>query len=184
MRINLGEDTLVELLGPVNMATSAPITAGTCYARLFDDRRDTALTANVSSGLVLNVADASKWAVGYQALVWLDNATWHDGGAVTAVDTAAKTISITNAVPSLARAGATVARALGDGTANSYRITLAFFQTAAPVRGAYDFGFRGTIPDTHPRLQSGMIVRAEFDLDAGVGVRLVSNMRAIVLGGS
>jgi hypothetical protein len=182
--LRYASDNLIEIRGPVNGATGAPITsAASCVGRLFYDEKDTTLRANVSSGTALSVTSTRKWAVGDRALIWRDTAVWVDLGLVTVVDHTTNTLTVTNAVPGLCSKGNRVSHALGTGTQHEF--TLSFYQgTIAPAAGRLDYGFRGTVPDTQVGLSIGDIIRIEVDLDASAGVRLTEIFRAYVTGGS
>ena len=182
--LRFASHNLVELRGPVLQTDGSVVTTGTCLAWLFDDHKDTKLRAAAASpDTVLSVADASRWAVGDQALVWLDTYTWHDGGLVTAVSVSDRTITITNAIASAASIGRRVCAALGNGGANTYRLTMSPFNAAGAVSGTYDWGWRGTLPPNHPKIEIGRKVRIEIEL-VGPSAILVEIVTAYVTGGS
>lgn len=182
--LHLGSDNLVEFVGPVNVAANTPIvSASSCTASLFYDDLDTTLRVAVSSGMTLSVESTRKWSIGQRALIWLNTAVWFDLGLVTAVDHDLRTLTVTNAVPTLASVGNRVSAALGTGA--QHVVAMTFYQSSfAPAVGRTDYGFRGTIPDDQVGLAIGVPIRIEIDLNASAGVRQTSIIRAVVAGGA
>lgn len=182
-QINFASDTLVELLGPVNVATGAPITTSiSCIARLFHDDVDTTIRTAIVSGSLLPVQFSRRWAIGMRALVWLDSGAWHDAGTVIGINHELRELTITTPIPSPVSIGARVAAALGVGA--EHEIPMGFFQQSTPIAGRLDYGFRGTIGYGQPGLVVGRPVRIEIDLNAAPGARLTSVIHTSVAGGA
>lgn len=172
--IHLSNNT-VRLRGPTNTDDDSLISTGTCIGRLFDDSKETTLTANTGGGsTVLPVFDATPFGIHDVIYVRLETGAWHDGGAVVSTDVEAKTVTIFNSLASSAHAGKAVAAKLGAD------ITMTVYGT--PVAGTFDWGFRGVILETHDHLYPGMVVRTERRLEKA-GVILTQNTIDYVKGG-
>lgn len=167
----------VRLLGPVNEDNGTTVDAGTCIAKLFDDVKDTTLTADVAAGVkILPVEDASKFVNGDDIIAVFDSSgAWFDGGVTTAIDVTAKTITVTNGLTFIAQRGARVSVQLGGD------IAMSAFGT--PVVGTFDWGFRGPVTSNHASMKPGMIIRTERRLDAS-SIILTEITRDAVVGGT
>ena len=168
-------DNLIRLVAPINTQPdpNTVVSAGTCTARIFDSDRETVLTADEASGqTVLSVSRPSSITVGSDVVVQLADGTYHDAGAVTARDLAAKTVTVTTALAAAgAVSGARVMTQLGA------TLTLAAYGT--PSLTTTDWGFEGIFPSTQADVQPGQNVRIEIKLDAS-GVDLVQAIRTVV----
>lgn len=168
-------DNLIRLIAPINVETNTVVTTGTVTARLFDEGRETTLSAAESPAqTVLSVSRARSIDVGSSVVIQLSNKTYHDGGAVTARDLEADTITITTGLASVADIGARVMTRIGPD------ISLAAYGT--PSLTTTTWGFQGTMQANHADVLPGMALRIEIDLDSG-GLELVSVIREPVVVG-
>lgn len=170
-------DNLIRLIAPINTQPqpNTVISAGTCTARLFDEGRETTLSAaEAAAQTTLSVSRARSVDVGSSVVIQLDDKTYHDGGAVTARDLEADTITITTGLASGAGIGARVMTRIGPD------ISLAAYGT--PSLTTTTWGFEGTMEANHADVLPGMALRIEIDLDAS-GIELVSVIREPVVVG-
>ena len=170
-------DNLIRLIAPTNTQPdpNTVISAGTCTARLFDDGRETTLSAvEATAQTVLSVERARSIDVGSTVVIQLADGSYHNGGAVTARDLEADTVTITTALASGAAIGARVMTKIGPS------ITMAAYGT--PALGTTTWGFEGTMEAAHADVLPGMALRIEIDLDAA-GVELVNVIRESVVVG-
>lgn len=168
-------DNLIRLIAPINVETNAVVTTGTVTARLFDEGRETTLSAAEAPGqTILSVSRARSIDVGSSVVIQLSNKTYHDGGAVTARDLEADTITVTNFITSGANIGARVMTRIGPD------ISLSAYGT--PSLTTTTWGFQGTMQANHADVLPGMALRIEIDLESG-GLELVSVIREPVVVG-
>lgn len=170
-------DNLIRLIAPINTQPqpNTVISSGTCTARLFDESRETTLSAaEASSQTVLSVSRARSIDVGSSVVIQLANKTFHDGGAVTARDLEANTITIQNALANFADINARVMTKIGPD------ISLSSYGT--PALSTTNWGFEGTMQANHSDVLPGMALRIEIELDAG-GLELLSVIRETVVVG-
>lgn len=107
-------------------------------------------------------------------MIQLANKTFHDGGAVTARDLEANTITIQNALANFADINARVMTKIGPD------ISLSSYGT--PALSTTNWGFEGTMQANHSDVLPGMALRIEIELDAG-GLELLSVIRETVVVG-
>ena len=168
-------DNLIRLIAPINVETNTVVTTGTVTARLFDEGRETTLSAaEAPAQTTLSVSRARSIDVGSSVVIQLSNKTYHDGGAVTARDLEADTITITTGLANVAGIGARVMTRIGPD------ISLAAYGT--PSLTTTTWGFQGTMQANHADVLPGMALRIEIDLDSG-GLELVSVIREPVVVG-
>lgn len=168
-------DNLIRLIAPINVETNTVVTTGTVTARLFDEGRETTLSAaEAPAQTILSVSRARSIDVGSSVVIQLSNKTYHDGGAVTARDLEADTITITTGLANVADIGARVMTRIGPD------ISLAAYGT--PSLTTKTWGFQGTMQANHADVLPGMALRIEIDLDSG-GLELVSVIREPVVVG-
>lgn len=169
---------LVRLIAPTNVQPhpNETISTGTCTARLFDERHETALSADEASGqTVLSVLRARSIEVGANVVVMDADAGYHDAGAVTARDLEADTVTVTNAIPAAgALQGARVMTKLGA------NVSLTAY--GHPHVGGTDWGFEGIVPYDQGGLLPGMPVRIEIHLET-TGLELLEVLREQVVAG-
>lgn len=186
--IQFQTDQVVEFTGPINELTGAAIVSATsAKCRLFHDRKDTRLTATVSSGTTISVTDPGVYTPnGDRVVVELNDGTWHEGGVVTAVDEEAGTVQITNAIPSNTNKDHRVCCNLGNdiGSGTPWEIDMSYFEPASgAAAGNHDYGWRVTIPDSQAAFEIGIPVRIEMDLDFATNVRITEIIRTFIEGG-
>lgn len=170
-------DNLIRLIAPINTQPqpNTVISSGTCTARIFDEGRETTLSAAAIGGqTTLSVSRARALDVGSSVVIQLDNKTYHDGGTVTARDLEADTVTIATGLSSGAGIGARVMTRIGAD------IALAAYGT--PSLATTTWGFEGTMQANHADVLPGMALRIEIELDAG-GLELVSVIREPVVVG-
>lgn len=170
-------DNLIRLIAPINTQPqpNTVISSGTCTARLFDEGRETTLSAAESPAqTTLSVSRARSIDVGSSVVIQLSNKTYHDGGAVTARNLETDTITITTGLANSAGIGARVMTRIGPD------ISLAAYGT--PSLTTTTWGFQGTMQANHADVFPGMALRIEIDLDAA-GLELVSVIREPVVVG-
>ena len=112
--------------------------------------------------------------MGSSVVIQLSNKTYHDGGAVTARDLEADTITITTGLANVAGIGARVMTRIGPD------ISLSAYGT--PSLTTTTWGFQGTMQANHADVLPGMALRIEIDLDSS-GLELVSVIREPVVVG-
>jgi hypothetical protein len=172
--IKYKSDNFVYLDGTIDESDGTAITnasGGTCEARLFDNRKDTKLSADAAGAQAVLACDAvrgagSSFAVGDTCYVELKDGTY-DSIAISSIDAAAKTITLVGNLASLASAGAAVTVILGD--------PVAMTEYGTPVvspKVTFDWGWRGTIPDTQAGLKVDQNVRVQIELNGGAGLQL------------
>jgi len=165
-------DWLVEELATINDSTQAAITTGTCVALLFDDRKDTRLSATPAAAQTILSVEHTQgknhaFVVGDALYIELDDGTYHTSDIVS-IDHAAGTITITAGLTSPTTLGASVHVLLGA------PITMAAFGTpeSPPSPTSTFWGWRGTIPDTQADIEIGQNIRIQIELDGGAGLKL------------
>ena len=170
-------DNLIRLVSPINTQPqpNTVISSGTCTARIFDEGRETTLSASEVPGqTTLSVSRARALDVGSSVVIQLDDKRYHDGGAVTARDLEANTVTITSGLVNSAGIGARVMTKIGPD------IALAAYGT--PSLSTTTWGFQGTMQANHADVLPGMALRIEIDLDSG-GLEVVSVIREPVVVG-
>lgn len=154
--------TLIRLVDPEDESTSPPTlittaAGATASFKIYDVAKDEALSAAEASGqTVLSVTNAGVFVIGDVVEVDLDSGAVHDGGAVTAVDPAAGTITVTTALTGAAAAGRRARVRLGP--------AVAMTQYGVPALGSQDWGFVGTLSHNHPGLVRDLRVAVEITL--------------------
>ena len=168
-------DNLIRLIAPINVQTNTVVTTGTVTARLFDEGRETTLSAAETPGqTILSVSRARSIDVGSSVVIQLSDKSYHDGGAVTARDLEADTITITTGLGGVAGIGARVMTRIGPD------ISLAAY--GSPSLTTTTWGFQGTMQANHADVLPGMALRIEINLESG-GLELVSVIREPVVVG-
>jgi hypothetical protein len=167
----------IRLEGPTDIDTGALSSGGTCTALLFDDAKDSFLSADGAvDDTVISVHNASLYEAGVDMiLIGKADGSYHAGGVCTAVDVNGGTVTIPNALVEEHVEDSRVCARLG------VMITLAAYGT--PAVGTFDWGYRGSIVDTHGGIDIGIVVRSEIKLVDG-GVALNTIIRDTVVGGS
>lgn len=182
--IRYKSDTLVRYRGTIDAGGSTAITVasgGSGSAKLFDDNKDTTLSAaEATSQTVLSVSatrgNGHGFQVGDALYIELDDGTY-DTSDIVSIQHADKTITITTGLTSAAAAGAHIAVLLGAS------ITLSEYGTpVVPYVPNADWGWRGTIADTHGDLEVGMAVRIQIELSGGAGLQSRRRITATVEG--
>ncbi len=126
--------------------------------KVYDPAKDEVLSATEATAqTVLSVTNAGAFKIDDVVEVDLDDGSVHDAGLVTAVDPVLGTVTVTTGLASEASADSRVRVRLGT------QITMIEFGTAKI--GRRDYGFIGTLRDTHPGL--------EVDLEIDVEIRFV-----------
>lgn len=169
--IDYKSDWLVEYNGTTDVASAAALNnaddGATCSFSVYDPAKDESFSEDEASGqTVLSVSNPGVFVVGDIAEAVMDDETIHDCGAVTVVAPAAGTITVTNAIDDDAAEGNRIRVRLGDA------ITMSFYGTKKLNSLNPPWGFRGTLPDTHPGLTRGLTIRIETNFigDAGGGL--------------
>ncbi len=173
--IPFGSDYMIRETGVRNVSAVPPVTVdtGSCTARLFHNRKDDVLTADVSSGTTIPVERIIPFKVGDLIYVMLNTGVWHDAGLL--ISKSGTDLEVTNAIPSNARAGLRVAVKIGP--------DVAMPTYGTPVLGAFDWGYGGIIEPGHDGLVIGMEIRIETTIAAD-GARSVKNYKTQVIGGA
>lgn len=167
--IQLRTTSLVRLIAPTDESTTPPtplVTTGgtpsTCSFKVYDHGKIQELSATEATGqTILSVTNAGVFAVGDVVEVDLDSGAIHDAGAVTAVDPANGTITVTTGLASAAAAGRRVRVRLGPS------VVMASYGT--PVIGALDWGMVGTLAHNHPGLDKDRELEIEITLIGPAG---------------
>lgn len=169
-------DTLLQLVAPIDEKAGTPISTGTCTGRLFDDAADALLTADaVSTDDELAVDKPNRFEVGVDSVaVELDDGSIFEAGLVTAVDAAAKTVTVTTALTGDAVKGSRVMVKLGAD------LTLTAYGT--PDVDTKTWGFDATVQSDHAGLRPGRAVRAEIELDSSGLVTLEAVRDRVTVG--
>jgi hypothetical protein len=154
-------DKLVRLHGTYDTETlsaiSETLTSATCTFKVYDAVKSaSALSVAVSSGVLLTVGDASLFELADTVEVRLDTTVLHDAGLITSIDLDASTITVTNAVPSIASIAAAVLVRLGS--------EVEMTEYGTPHVGKLNYGFRGLLEDTHPGLELWMLIDVVISL--------------------
>lgn len=126
----------------------------TCSFKVFDPNRDEALSADEATGQTeLSVTGAGVFEDGDTVEVSLDDGSTH-ATTVSSTDPSAGTITVADALPSAASEDARVRVRLGG------EVAMTEYGTAKI--GSRDYGFVGTLPDTHPGLTIGREIDVEI----------------------
>ncbi len=182
VRIKYKSDNFIELNGTVDEG-AIPRTAitvasgGSCLFRLFDDRKDTRLSADEASGqTILSVDNARNFEVDDELYIELDSGSY-DTLAVTELDVEAKTITVeAPGLATLASKSARLSVLLGS--------SVNMPEYGTPIVGKFDWGWRGVVTDTHVGLRVGMKLRIEIELDGGANLQLREILSVFVDGGT
>ena len=166
--IDYKSDWLVEFNGTTDVANAAALNnaddGATCSFSVYDPAKDESFSSDEASGqTVLSVSNPGVFVVDDIAEAIMDDDTTHDCGAIAAVDTAAGTITVTNATDDTAAEGNRIRVRLGDS------IAMAFYGTKKLNSLNPPWGFRGTLPDTHPGLTRGLAIRIETNFIGAQG---------------
>ena len=154
--------SLIRLVDPEDESTVpstliTTVAGATCSFKVYDVAKDEVLFGAEAGGqTVLSVTGAGSFVVGDVVEVDLDAGTVHDAGAVTAVDPALGTITVTTALASAAAAGRRVRVRLGPS------VSMAQYGVAA--LGSDTWGFVGTLAHNHPGLVKDLHVAVEITL--------------------
>ena len=185
-RIQYKSDTLVEYNGTIDNSDGSAITVasgGSCEARLFDNNKDSTLTADATGSQAVLTVDHVKgnqhdFQVGDACYVELDDGTYATID-ILSIDEAAKTITLASNLASLASAGKSVSVLLG------VAVTMGEYGTpSVPPAVDADWGWRGTIADTHADIEVGQSVRIQIELNGGAGLKSRRRIKATVEGSS
>jgi hypothetical protein len=172
-KLNYKSANLLRLERTVNDVTNTAINdaaSGSARVHLFDDRKDTRLSADeATSQTVLSVDETRgaghEFAVADELYVELDDGTY-DTLAIQSIDHAAKTITVETGLTSAAAAGAHIAVLLGA----SLGMTEYGTPSIDPV--TYDWGYQVTMPATHAGIERGQDVRIQYELLISGAVQL------------
>jgi len=176
--ISYQSDAVIRLVAPTDVINDNPLDntndGATCTFKVYDPNIDESFSAVEASGQTeWSVTNAGLFSIGD-----IVEATETDGtilsGTLNAVDAAAGTITSDTALAVGAASGARVRVRLGA------EITMSEYGTAA--LGTRDWGFQGTLSDTHP----GLSIDKEIDIEiffvgavAG-GLNLLKRICAII----
>lgn len=175
-KIPYQSDVVVRLVAPTDVVNQNPLDntndGATADFKVFDPDVDETFSAVEASGQTeWSVTNAGLFAIGDVV-----EATETDGsilvGTLTAVDASAGTITSDTALAVGAAAGARVRVRLGT------QISMTEYGTAA--LGTRDWGFQGTLPDTHPGLDIDKEIDIEIEFDGGAGLALLKRVCAVV----
>jgi hypothetical protein len=153
---------------------------GTARVQLFDDRKDTELSADeATSQTILSVnhtrGAGHEFAVDDELHIELDDGTY-DTLAITAIDHAAKTLTVETGLTSSAASGAALSVLLGS------TLTMSEFGTPSIDPVTYDWGYEVTMPANHPGIERGQDVRIQYELLVSGTVQLRERLVATVEG--
>ncbi|KKN52111.1 hypothetical protein LCGC14_0615850 [marine sediment metagenome] len=119
----------------------------TCSFKVYSTNEESVLIAVVSSGVTLSVADAGKFTIGEICEIEQDDSIMHDGGAITAIDTTANTVGITNAITATCGIDRRVRTRLGN--------SINMLEFGEAKIGSARYGFLGILAWNHPGLKVG-----------------------------
>jgi len=165
MKLNYKAGNLLRLERTVDSVAGTAINdaaGGTARVHLFDDRKDTRLSADeATSQTILSVNSTRgaghEFAVGDELYIELDDGTY-DTLAILSIDHAAKTITVETGLTSGASAGASVCVLLG------VQLNMAEYGTPSIDPVTYDWGYEVTMPATHAGIEIGQDVRIQYEL--------------------
>ena len=152
-------DSLLEYVAPADVTAENALDnttdGATCSFKVYDPGTDEALSAVGASGqTVLSVVNPGAFAVGDLVELTQDDDTIHSSTVATGgIDVAAGTVTIDDATTDAAATGNRFRVVFGT------QVTMTEFGTA--VFGKRDYGFRGTLSDTHPV----QVLDQEFDIE-------------------
>lgn len=152
-------DSIIEFVAPTDVVAENALDntgdGATCTFKVYDPAKDEALSALEAIGqTILSVVNPGAFAVGDLVELTQDDDTIHSSTISTGgIDVDAGTVTIDDATTVAAAADKRFRVVFGT------QITMTEF--GAAVFGKRDYGFRGTLPDTHPV----QILDQEFDLE-------------------
>ncbi len=173
-------DSVIEFVRPADVVAKNALDnttdGATCSFKVYDPAKDESLSALEASGqTILSVVNTGVFEVGDSIELTQDDGTIHTSVVSTAgIDTVNGTVTIDDATTDAAAAGNRMRVVFGTA------ITMTEFGT--PVFGKTDYGFRGTLPDTHPV----HILDQEFDIEvrfigsAGGGLDLLDILCGVI----
>ena len=170
--------TPITLAYPTDVTNQNPLDntddGSTCSAKIFDAGKDNVLTADEAAAqTVLDVANAGDYDVDDTIELELDDGTIHSA-TISSIDTDSGEITIGTQLPSQASVGNRFRTKLGA--------TITMLEYGTPKLGMTDWGFRGTILETHVGLIPDLEVDIEIIFIGAVagGLNRVDVIRAIV----
>lgn len=186
-KIHYKSDTLVEFLASIDESDGSAITVasgGSCVARLFDDNKDTRLSADEATSQTVLSVNATRgnrhaFEVGDKLYIELDDGTY-DSIDIASIQHADGTITIDSGLASGAAKGAAISVLLGAS------VTMSEFGSpeSPPEATSKLWGWRGTIADTHADLEIGQEIRVQIELNGGAGLQERSLLYAKLEGAS
>ena len=159
-------DRAIEFVAPADEVTQTPLnfsdSGATCSFKVYDPNKDESLSGAEATGqTVLSTVNAGIFVVGDVVEVNLDDETTH-ASSVTAVDPAAGTITIADALTGDAASGNRVRVLFGS------LVSMSEYGTA--VYGKRDYGFRGTFAYNHPAQILDQEINVEVTFNGGAGL--------------
>lgn len=141
-------DSVIEFLAPEDVVAENALDntgdGATCTFKVYDPAKDEVLSAVEAIGqTVLSVVNPGTFAVADSVELTQNDGTIHSSTiAVDGIDTVNGTVTIEDAT--------TVAAAAGNQFRVIFGTSITMTEFGTPVFGKRDYGFRGTLPDTHP----------------------------------
>lgn len=156
-------DSVIEFVRPADVVAENALDntgdGATCTFKVYDPAKDESLSGVEAIGqTILSVVNTGVFKVGDLVELTQDDETIHSSVVSTAgIDTVNGTVTIDDVT--------TVAAAAGNRFRVVFGTSVTMTEFGTPVFGKTDYGFRGTLADTHPV----QILDQEFDIE----VRLV-----------